>query len=454
MARLGCYDAAIIGGGVAGSVVAAALARIAAPEFSAILFDPRHPGPGTAYAPPSEQLLMNGPACAMSIVPGDKHHLVRWLGTSDEREMIPRAQYGRYAAETLNESLRAHPGITIERCEVVDIEPRGDEYVLTDDSGNECRAHSVVFALGNFPPDDSFLPAAVREHPGYIGNPWHFDGSATSGDVALVGSGLTAMDAIAVLAERGFDGRIHLISRHGLLPCIEDERIEGLDPKTLALQYDTPFALMRSLRRATRAHVAQGGDWREVVESIREISPAVWKSWSLRDRRRFLRHAQSFWSAHRYRVPPATHEAFEAFEARGSIVRHRGHLREASLLGDGQLRLYVDRAGTRTAVDAAHVVNCTGPNGDYRRLRSPLVQNAIRRGLMRADALHLGIDATPDLRIVGSDGTASERLFTLGPPLRGLFYETTAVPETRDQAARIAQEIANSRVFTTLEAAS
>jgi hypothetical protein len=26
-------------------------------------------------------------------------------------------------------------------------------------------------------------------------------------------------------------------------------------------------------------------------------------------------------------------------------------------------------------------------------------------------------------------------IFTLGPPLRGLWYETTAIPEIRDQAA-------------------
>jgi len=29
-------------------------------------------------------------------------------------------------------------------------------------------------------------------------------------------------------------------------------------------------------------------------------------------------------------------------------------------------------------------------------------------------------------------------LFTLGPPLRGIRYETTAIPEIRDQAAALA----------------
>jgi uncharacterized NAD(P)/FAD-binding protein YdhS len=454
MARLRSYDAAIIGGGIAGSVVAGALAKLAAPGFTAVLLDPRTPGPGTAYRPSSDQLLMNGPACAMSLVPGNEQHLVRWLGAADDHALISRAQYGRYASETLREALHSHPGLSAERAEVVDIEPRDGGYALMDATGIERRAHSVVFALGNFAPDDSFVPRIVRQHTGYIGNPWHFDASDIDGDIALIGSGLTAMDVIALLAERGFGGRIHLVSRHGLLPGIEDARVRGLDPKTLALQYESPYTLLRSLRRAAQAHVESGGDWREVVEAIRRISPAIWEAWSLRERRRFLRHAQAFWSAHRYRVPPATYRAYEAFEQRGSIVRHRGHLRDATITNDGNVRLFVDHAGVGSEIDAAHIVNCTGPNGDYRRQRSLLVQNATRRGLMRADALHLGIDATADLRLIGRDGMIFDRLFTLGPPLRGLLYETTAVPETREQAARIAQEIAEMRVLNTLEAAS
>ena len=36
-------------------------------------------------------------------------------------------------------------------------------------------------------------------------------------------------------------------------------------------------------------------------------------------------------------------------------------------------------------------------------------------------------------------GTPSATLFTLGPPLRGIRYETTAIPEIRDQAAALAE---------------
>lgn len=447
------YDAAIIGGGVAGSVVAAALARSARPDYRAVLLDPRRAGPGTAYAPASDRLLMNGPARAMGVVPGDANHLVRWLGNEPEDALIARSRFGRYLSETLREALRAHPGITIEQTEVVDLDDRDGIYLLTDASGRMRRARNVILALGNFAPDDGFLPEAVRQHPGYVADPWTLDAARLgAGEIALLGSGLTAMDVIALLDEHGYRGRIHLISRHALLAAVEDPSTRGLDPATLSLDTTTPYRLLRSLRRAAERHRAAGGDWREVVEAIRSSSQGIWSSWSLLERRRFLRHLQSFWAIHRYRVPAATLRAYERFGE--AIVRHRGRIRDASILGNGTLRLGVTHADVRTVVDVGHVVNATGPHADYARLRHPLVQNALRRGLIRPDALHLGLDADHDLRVVNHEGRAQAHLFALGPPLRGLLYETTAVPETREQAARIAQTLLEYDAAMTLDAVS
>ena len=40
--------------------------------------------------------------------------------------------------------------------------------------------------------------------------------------------------------------------------------------------------------------------------------------------------------------------------------------------------------------------------------------------------------------MLDAGGMPSRTLFTLGPPLRGARYETTAIPEIRDQAATLA----------------
>jgi uncharacterized NAD(P)/FAD-binding protein YdhS len=40
--------------------------------------------------------------------------------------------------------------------------------------------------------------------------------------------------------------------------------------------------------------------------------------------------------------------------------------------------------------------------------------------------------------VLDAAGRPSRTIFTLGPPPRGLRYETTAIPEIRDQAAALA----------------
>jgi uncharacterized NAD(P)/FAD-binding protein YdhS len=41
----------------------------------------------------------------------------------------------------------------------------------------------------------------------------------------------------------------------------------------------------------------------------------------------------------------------------------------------------------------------------------------------------------------GATGRPASDIVTLGPPLRGRWYETTAIPEIRDQAAALARQL-------------
>jgi uncharacterized NAD(P)/FAD-binding protein YdhS len=65
-------------------------------------------------------------------------------------------------------------------------------------------------------------------------------------------------------------------------------------------------------------------------------------------------------------------------------------------------------------------------------------------GLVRADALGLGIETAEVCRVVASDGRPSERIFAPGPLDRGRAWETTAVPEIRRQLADLARRLTGS----------
>jgi uncharacterized NAD(P)/FAD-binding protein YdhS len=430
------HDLAVIGGGLSATALACELARHAGPPFRAVFFNRADLGPGTAYAPQSASLLMNGPVRAMSAVPGDDSHLAHYLVNETGDALICRARFGAYLRATSANALAQHGGLSHERAEIVDIERIDTGYRLTDERGKRHDARNVVFALGNLPPDDRFLPESVRRHPGYAGDPWtadiaRFDPTA---DVVVIGSRLTAMDTIALLDERAFRGRVHIISRHGLLPLIEDTSVRGVDAATLDLDTRTPYTLLRSIRAAAKRF---SGDWRALAEALRPITPAIWRSWDNRERKRFLRHLQSMWAIHRYRVPPATYAAFERMNNEGRITIYLGRVVSGIARPDG-ITLEIQGRNGEFKLHAAYVVNCTGPNANLRTVAHPLVHNAIARGIMRPDPLALGIDANDDFRVIDAGGNAQPNLFAMGPLLRGLWYETTAVNEIRQHATAIA----------------
>lgn len=66
-------------------------------------------------------------------------------------------------------------------------------------------------------------------------------------------------------------------------------------------------------------------------------------------------------------------------------------------------------------------------------------------GTLRPGPLDLGIDADPaTLRVVDADGSTDRNVWALGPILRGVLWETIAIPEIRVEAVTIAEGIAEA----------
>jgi len=88
-------------------------------------------------------------------------------------------------------------------------------------------------------------------------------------------------------------------------------------------------------------------------------------------------------------------------------------------------------------VPAGWLINATGAAADVTASTDPLLRGLLDSGLARPDP-RLGLEAGPGGALLAASGTPNDRIFTLGPPLRGLWYETTAIPEIRTQAAALA----------------
>jgi uncharacterized NAD(P)/FAD-binding protein YdhS len=215
-------DVAIVGSGFSGTMVAVQLARMGVERIT--LFErAREFARGVAYGTSCNRHLLNVPAGLMSALPDEPDHFLNWLRAREfdaqPSTFVPRRTYGEY----LGDLLASAPGVTLVRDEVVDIRPGGDgEPVrLSTRRGRNLTAERTVLALGHQPPESRTDWNGPMRPGQYVADPWSsaaLEGLAADESVALIGTGLTAVDLVIEARSRGHRGIFHAISRHGLLP--------------------------------------------------------------------------------------------------------------------------------------------------------------------------------------------------------------------------------------------
>ncbi len=455
---------AIIGGGASGTLLAVQLLRRSADSRTPLriwLIDEhgRH-GRGQAYSTQHPGHLLNATAGRMSALPGEPQHLVAWASTSaawpgqvGQATFLPRGVYGRYLLETLAAAQRAAlPAGRLTRMTtaVTAIRPPSRLRGARLHTGyGPLDADVIVLATGNVP---AVLPFDAPDTDAVIPDPWRpaaLD-QITSGSgscrVVMVGTGLTMADvAIAVTSARP-GSIVHAVSRHGLLPRVHPGDAPG--PRNsfwlpVISQEDGPVRLTDLLWQVRQELSASPDRWHQVLEELRPHVPALWSRMPGDDKRAFLRHVARYWEVHRHLMPPATAARIAALRQTRQLVVHQGQV-VAARHRAGRLTIIADTADGRTELDADWLINGSGGTTDITAAASPLLRDLFSRGLARPDPLRLGIDTNPAGIVLGADGRPSAFLHALGPPLRGLWYETTAIPEIRNQAAALADHITTS----------
>jgi uncharacterized NAD(P)/FAD-binding protein YdhS len=445
---------AIIGGGFSGTMVAVHLARLAGPSPLRIRLIEKGPRParGLAYATRCDGHLLNVPAGLMSALADEPAHFLDWLRARDPGAQAgtfaPRRVYGDYLEELLRATASdAAVPIELEHDEVVALDIESDEagrLRLRTAGGRLIVADRVVLAIGNQPPQDPPGLPRLRAVRRYATDPWGpslLDGLGADEPIGLIGSGLTAVDVIVEAHSRGHRGVIHAISRHGLLP----RRHRPAPPRPhfpLGGEGTSARGLLRSVRVEAARCQAEGGDWRSVVDGIRPVAQALWRSLRSEERRRFVRHLAPHWDVHRHRVAPEIDDLLQARLAGDRLVVIAGRVLALDEC-DGRVVLTFQRRGQSEPERLAlgRVINCTGPARDIRLSRSTLLRSLLADGIARPGPLALGLDVDDSGALIRPDGRIHDRLFAVGPLLKERLWETTAVRELRIQAAELARRL-------------
>ncbi|PZQ43235.1 MAG: hypothetical protein DI551_12510 [Micavibrio aeruginosavorus] len=383
---------AIIGGGASAVLLLAHLSkREGAKNLSVDVYDRAGRfGKGIAYSTVHESHLLNVRAANMSAFQDDKNDFSVWAQTRgfSAADFVPRKTYAAYLKEKLDATCAVMSVSFIER-DILGTKTLEDSVLLSCSDGVSKIYDFAVLASGNVLP---MCPRVEGIVAGYWDDPWNIDMHALlkAETVALIGTGLTAVDMVLALHENGYKGKIVMISRNGLLPAAHIDPVSIESFITGSGEFLSPAALLHKIRKSAKLN-----PWHAVIDALRSHTNLIWKQWDAPARNKFQMRLLTYWNVHRHRMAPQIANTVQA------------------MLASNQLK--IERHSV-VSVASGPVVHC-------------------KDGLIQADAVINCLGYRYD------EGRDFHGCLRIGPALFGELFETTAVPEIRAQAQELAATI-------------
>ncbi|PLC50589.1 hydroxyacylglutathione hydrolase [Pollutimonas subterranea] len=501
-------DLAVVGGGsTAISFLAQLIAALGDEARNGgrqiLVFEPRlHVGPGEPYAPDLASNLLNIPAGKMSAYANDRGHFLRWIENRgaailqkygvnrlEANAFLPRPLFGEYLQDVWTELLgRARQlGIDIRR-----VQARVEDIVPASEDGSVCLqtpagnfiVRRVVLCNGNLP---SVSYTNLHDCPGYFNTPYPVADLAASmgreAHVAVIGTSLSAVDAIVALKESGHTGSIVAVSRSGRLPAVRStvalpmpvvapsaqqiatmcngkeqcltleaifsfllERLDAsgdaLDLADIVGQGDTAKEMLQYeiIASSTRAR-----SWQAVAISLNDAIEHLWRAMPDTERRRFQAEWRSLWMTRRATFPMVNALKIQSYLNDGSleIAQAGSDLSISAIAGGFAIRLR-GADGRLAGRHVDFVVNATGMSTDVSVCADPLLRSLLARGVACADPYGgLKLDFHTGC-LLDAKGGVVQSISVLGSLAAGTYFWTVSLDVNArlafEQAARLARE--------------
>lgn len=447
---------ALIGGGAAAAALLGEL--LERPDTPPLHLDwytgDGTPGRGVAYATTSERHLLDVRAATMGMFANRPQGFLDFVRGTDPHitgtAFLPRHRYGDYLEAEVVRALalgKAH-GHDVHQI------PRRAHAVVPEVDGATVfcgeetrRVDAAVLAVGSLSPRP--LPGVARAALAsgrYVLDPWPWLAAPTPieapAHVVVIGLGLTAADVLLELAARWPTTRFTAISRHGRLP--EPHAPVAMPPVgdgTALADAMLDAADVRAWLPMVREAMAQEEDWRCAIDALRPHASALWAALPPDQRARFLRHLSWAWERARHRMPMPTADGLATLAGADRLHCQRGRVHAVVAQDDGLLlALHAPGCDAMQELHADLVVQATGMELDVGATADPLLHQLVLNRHVLPDPQGLGCQATREGRLQ-YDGGAWPRFYAIGSLLRGTLWESTAMPEIRQQARVVADQL-------------
>jgi len=456
----------IVGAGFCGSTLAIRLLRQHSINSLNIVLITRAGtlGRGVAYGTHAGAHVLNVPAGRMGALPeeefGFHEYAVQYDPTMTPGSFVNRTLYGDYLTALLNDASKTPSTGTELKVligTVIRVTPSnsGKAARLILESGEYVDADTVVLSTGHCARQKPAIASEYRsfyESSRYVHDPWQTGALGNIGEsdpVLLIGSGLTMLDVVLDLRDRGHRGMVYSVSRRGLSP--QPHRVLSSHPlydgqlSQQMLKNCTTRHYLRAVRDAAKQQTRNGGDWRDVIAGLRSTTSQLWHALPTIERQRFLRHVRPYWDTHRHRCAPQPGARMQAEIDTGKLKLFAGRITRYDSSSD-YVSVHLRRRGAQSEerIEVAAVINCTTPAFDLRQLDDPLLASLRTSGLLIPDALGTSMEIAPSGALMDSNLEESRWLYYVGPFLQARDWEATAVPELREYVKLMADTLETS----------
>ncbi len=437
-------------------------------------------GHGVAFGTDQPGHLLNTQADLMGLYANEPRHYVEWLEEKGGKSLdqvkgkgsledtyAARQLYGKYLFEETRKLIleAKENGLQVEmiKGEVEDIERIGEHnYSLYFDGGVKRESEYVVLALGT-PKPNNFKH--LIHHPNYIPFPWPSSPILEKMDNAehlgILGSSLSAIDAIMTLVDNDYLGKISLYSPDGIMPRVQP--VENKEVKRENLTMDALYRIRRKKKRApwvkeifrlyqkdVEATYGNSLDWKSldregknaatlleedirlaeqggdalmnITYSLRYDSSPIWSMLTVDEKLKFQKWLGPHWGVNRHGMPlPNARKLQTLFQ--------QGKLRVVPFFEDvhfeGKQGDFIMKIKGADPEKVQLLINATGSPSMLNQMESPLLANLVDRGYASAyQAGGLKVNEQT-FQIISPKG--GEGIYGLGHILNGQLMDVNAV---------------------------
>lgn len=501
-------DIAIIGGGSVGISFLCQLIKCQTQQHSAesakqiLLFEPNSaPGAGDAYGDDLSTNLLNIPVRGMTAFADDKTHFHRWLQEQpasllarygvqhfDGDSFLPRPLFGYYMQCVYEDSRQkaASHGISLhhiqDRAEAID---KGEHEWSILCSRGRYLARRVVLCNGNLP---SVAFPELEELPGYFNNPYPVSRLVQrirpDANVAILGSSLSAIDAVVALKEAGHKGRIQCFSRNGRLPAVRsplnrrhlEHKLTEQNIRQTAqalggkLSLKGFFSLLCSqmnalgeepdiedilgpqlpVREALDHEIAtaetQERLWQAVSAASNETIDLVWHLLPTTERHEYYKRWRSLWMARRATFPLQNAHNLQRY-FKDSTLQVLGGYQSCDYVADShnfKLHTQANEDAETHIHHADYVINATSFSLDATCAKDRLIEHLLKHGYAVADVFGgLRLDYETGC-LQNTQGITQPTISLLGSLAVGTYFWTISMDVNARLALKQAQRIVNA----------